>query len=92
LRLRAWHAHEQAEEKLDHRSGQWAAVAGIFVTEATAIDFDGLAADLATGARSERLDQMLSNLPPSRLPSEPIAGMGATARIRWSDIMAGREL
>jgi glycine/D-amino acid oxidase-like deaminating enzyme len=51
-----------------------------------------LAADLATGAPSVLLDQMLSERPPSRLPPEPIAWLGATARIRWSEIMAGREL
>ena len=51
-----------------------------------------LAADLATGARSDPLDQMLAEQPPSRLPPEPIAWIGATARIRWSEFMAGREL
>ena len=51
-----------------------------------------LAADLATGAHSDLLDQMLAEQPPSRLPPEPIAWIGATARIRWSEIRAGREL
>jgi glycine/D-amino acid oxidase-like deaminating enzyme len=51
-----------------------------------------LAADLATGARSDMLDQMLAEQPPSRLPPEPIAWIGATARIRWSEKSAGREL
>jgi glycine/D-amino acid oxidase-like deaminating enzyme len=51
-----------------------------------------LAADLATGAHSGLLDQILAERRPSRLPPEPIAWIGATARIRWSERMAGREL
>jgi glycine/D-amino acid oxidase-like deaminating enzyme len=51
-----------------------------------------LAADLATGASSDLLDRMLAEQLPSRLPPEPIAWVGATARIRWSERMAGREL
>jgi glycine/D-amino acid oxidase-like deaminating enzyme len=51
-----------------------------------------LAADLAAGARSELLDQMLAEAPPARLPPEPIAWLGATARIRWGELRAGREL
>ena len=51
-----------------------------------------LSADLAAGARSELLDQMLAEAPPARLPPEPIAWLGATARIRWAELRAGREL
>jgi hypothetical protein len=51
-----------------------------------------LAAELAAGERSDLLDQMLSEQSPKRLPPEPIAWIGATARIRWSEAKAGREL
>jgi glycine/D-amino acid oxidase-like deaminating enzyme len=50
-----------------------------------------MAADLATGTRSEDLDKYRSQPKPSRLPPEPLAALGATAVIRWQEMRAGRE-
>jgi len=50
-----------------------------------------MAADLATGTRSEGLDRYLDQPKPSRLPPEPFARLGATAVIRWQELRAGRE-
>lgn len=51
-----------------------------------------LAADLACGERSALLTEMLAEAGPARRPPEPFARLGATARIRWSEHRAGREL
>lgn len=50
-----------------------------------------MAADLATGQRSEALDRYQHQPTPRRLPPEPLAGIGANAVIRWQEIRAGRE-
>ena len=50
-----------------------------------------MAADLATGTRSEDLEKYLDQPKPSRLPPEPVAGLGARAVIRWQEMRAGRE-
>ncbi len=50
-----------------------------------------LAADLATGVSSASLDRALSAPPPAALPPEPIAKIGASARIALGQIRAGRE-
>jgi glycine/D-amino acid oxidase-like deaminating enzyme len=50
-----------------------------------------MAADLATGTRSEDLDSYRNQPKPSRLPPEPFARLGATAVIRWQEARAGRE-
>lgn len=50
-----------------------------------------MAADLATGRRSEALARYLDQPPPKPLPPRPIAWLGATAMIRWQEIRAGRE-
>jgi hypothetical protein len=51
-----------------------------------------LAAELAVGIRSDLLDIMLAQPAPARLPTEPLAWMGANAVIRWREMMAGKEL
>ena len=51
-----------------------------------------LAAELATGTPSPALDRALAADQPTRLPPEPIARLGAFARLRWSERRAGREL
>lgn len=51
-----------------------------------------MAADLATGTESADLKNTLALPKPNRLPPEPIAAIGATARIRWGEWKAGREL
>ena len=51
-----------------------------------------LAAELSTGLQSEFLRSMLEEASPNPLPPEPIAWLGATARIRWSERRASREL
>ena len=48
-----------------------------------------MAADLATGTRSEDLEKYQDQPKPSRLPPEPVARLGARAVIRWQEI-AGR--
>jgi glycine/D-amino acid oxidase-like deaminating enzyme len=50
-----------------------------------------MAADLATGTRSEDLDKYQNQPKPSRIPPEPFARLGATAVIRWQEMRAGRE-
>ena len=51
-----------------------------------------LAAELATGHRSELLDGLLGEAPPQALPPEPLAWLGANAVIRWGEMKAGLEL
>lgn len=51
-----------------------------------------MAAELATGTKSERLDRVLSAPKPVKLPPEPIARIGANAVIRWQERKAGAEL
>ena len=48
-----------------------------------------MAADLATGIRSEDLDKYRDQPKPRRLP--PAATLGARAVIRWQEMRAGRE-
>lgn len=50
-----------------------------------------MAADLATETRSEDLDRYQDQPKPSRLPPEPVAGLGARMVIRWQEMRAGRE-
>lgn len=52
----------------------------------------GLAADLALGRTSPALERALKADRPSRLPPDPIAKLGASARLRWSEWRAGAEL
>lgn len=51
-----------------------------------------LAAELATGTKSERLDRALAAEPPTKLPPRPIAELGAKALLRWQEFKAGAEL
>jgi glycine/D-amino acid oxidase-like deaminating enzyme len=51
-----------------------------------------LAAELATGTSSERLDRAANVAPPSRLPPSLIASIGANAIIKWQERKAGAEL
>ena len=51
-----------------------------------------LAAELATGLRSERLDRAVRADAPSKLPPRPIAKIGANAFLRWQEMRAGGEL
>ena len=51
-----------------------------------------LAAELATGTRSDRLDRALAADAPTRLPPEPIARLGANAVLKWQERRAGAEL
>jgi glycine/D-amino acid oxidase-like deaminating enzyme len=50
-----------------------------------------LAADLATGNRSDRLEQYQAQPKPKRLPPTPIAWLGVNAVIQWQELRAGRE-
>ena len=50
-----------------------------------------MAADLATGTSSERLDSYASQPQPARLPPEPFAWLGINSVIRWQELRAGRE-
>jgi glycine/D-amino acid oxidase-like deaminating enzyme len=50
-----------------------------------------MAADLATGTRSQELDTYQGQPAPRRLPPELVAGLGARAVIRWQEMRAGRE-
>lgn len=50
-----------------------------------------MAADLATGRRSEDLDRYSDQPKPSRLPPQPFAWLGANAVLRWHEMRAGRE-
>ena len=49
------------------------------------------AADLALGVASGELAFMKTEAEPSRLPPQPIAWLGATAKIRWGEHVAGAE-
>ncbi|NRB04229.1 MAG: FAD-binding oxidoreductase [Rhodobacteraceae bacterium] len=51
-----------------------------------------LAAEMACGVGSDALDRALSAPAPTRLPPSPLAKLGATARLRWGEARAGREL
>ena len=51
-----------------------------------------MAADLATNKPSEALTRITSQAAPKRLPPNPIAKLGATARLLWGEAMAGKEL
>jgi glycine/D-amino acid oxidase-like deaminating enzyme len=51
-----------------------------------------LAAELASGRRSQNLTDMLAEPEPSRLPPEPFCWIGATAQMRWGEFKAGAEL
>ncbi|MEM1237327.1 MAG: FAD-binding oxidoreductase [Pseudomonadota bacterium] len=51
-----------------------------------------LAAELATGTRSERLTRALSAEQPTKLPPEPIAKLGASLTLKWNEYKAGKEL
>lgn len=50
-----------------------------------------MAAELATGQKSERLRKYLDQPTPSRLPPEPFAWLGINSVIRWQELRAGRE-
>ena len=49
------------------------------------------AAELASGLDTENTRHMAGYGAPRRLPPEPLAWLGATARIRWGERMAGAE-
>ena len=51
-----------------------------------------LAAELATQSNSPLVAKMLACEDPKRLPPEPLAWLGANARMRWGEWKAGREL
>ncbi len=51
-----------------------------------------LAAEQAAQGNSPLLAKMLASDPPKRLPPEPLAWLGANARMRWGEWKAGREL
>jgi glycine/D-amino acid oxidase-like deaminating enzyme len=51
-----------------------------------------LAADLAAGRDSPHLRAYRDADAPRRLPPEPLAALGATARLRWGERRAGAEL
>ncbi len=51
-----------------------------------------LAAELATQSNSPLVAKMLASEAPKRLPPEPLAWLGANARMRWGEWKAGREL
>ena len=50
------------------------------------------AADLAMERKSDLIHQLHSAPVPKPLPPEPIATIGATARLRWGEFRAGKEL
>ncbi|RWI19659.1 MAG: FAD-binding oxidoreductase [Mesorhizobium sp.] len=50
-----------------------------------------MAADLATGTRSNMLDKYADQPQPARLPPEPFAWMGINTVIRLQELRAGRE-
>jgi len=63
---------------------------GLGTTKGT---FGGMmAAELATGLKSDSLSSILDQDAPKRLPPAPLASIGATAQIRYREWMAGREL
>ena len=51
-----------------------------------------LAAELATRSNSPLVAKILAGEAPKRLPPEPLAWLGANARMRWGEWKAGREL
>ncbi len=51
-----------------------------------------LAAEQAAGHPSCRLDAMIAEAGPKKLPPEPVASIGATASIKWKEYRAGREI
>lgn len=51
-----------------------------------------LAAELATGTSSERLDRAICAPEPSRLPPQIVTKPGATAFLKWQELKAGAEL
>ena len=51
-----------------------------------------LAAELAAQGNSPLVAKMLACEAPKRLPPEPLAWLGANARMRWGEWKAGREL
>lgn len=50
------------------------------------------AADLAVGQDTLFTRHQLAAAPPARLPPQPLTWLGANARMRWGERMAGREL
>ena len=50
------------------------------------------AAELAMGRESDLIHQLHSAPVPKPLPREPIATIGATARLRWGEFRTGKEL
>jgi glycine/D-amino acid oxidase-like deaminating enzyme len=50
-----------------------------------------MAAELATHSNSPYVAKMLAQDPPSRLPPEPLAWLGANAVMRWREWRAGKE-
>ena len=51
-----------------------------------------LAAELATGTKSERLDRMCQAADPTKLPPAIIAKTGASMLLKWQELKAGAEL
>jgi len=51
-----------------------------------------LIAELASGQSSSLLDDQLADTGPTKLPFGPIAKIGATARLKWGEYRAGKEL
>jgi glycine/D-amino acid oxidase-like deaminating enzyme len=51
-----------------------------------------LAANLASGHRSDILTDVLTQDGPSKLPPEPFAWLGANALMKWGEWTAGAEL
>ena len=49
------------------------------------------AAELASGQETENTKMFTDSAAPKRLPPEPLARIGATARIRWGERSAGAE-
>lgn len=50
-----------------------------------------MAADLATGTKSEYLKKYQEQPEPSKLPPEPLAWLGINSVIRWQEMRAGSE-
>ena len=51
-----------------------------------------LAAELATNTKSDRLDRMLADADPTKLPPRLITKFGANGYLRVQELKAGREL
>lgn len=51
-----------------------------------------LAAEQASGIRSNHLDYVLNQEAPTKLPPEPFSSIGANAYLRWAEFKAGPEL